>query len=89
VRASPARRSAIFFRVADRQRLANPEKVPPLHHRATPLFLRLRLLCVERAAIALQYIGDVLGNLVAGAVAADDDVAHGGLAGKVMLPWRA
>ena len=65
MRASPARRSAIFFRVADRQCLANPEKVPPLQHRRSPLFLRLRLLRLAEAAIELQHVGDVLGNLVA------------------------
>ncbi len=43
---------------------------------------RLRLLRLAQAAIELQHIGDVLGNLVAGAVAADDDVAHGELAGE-------
>jgi hypothetical protein len=40
---------------------------------------RACLLRLAQAAIELQHIGDVLGNLVAGA--ADDDVAHGGLAG--------
>jgi hypothetical protein len=35
--------------------------------------------------IELENVGNVLGNLVAGAVAADD-VADGGLAGKMMLP---
>ena len=37
---------------------------------------RLCLLRLAQAAIELQHIGDVLGNLVAGAVAADDDIAH-------------
>ena len=55
----------MIFRVADRQCLANPEKVPPLHHRPTPLFLRLRLLRLAQAAIELQHLGDVLRNLVA------------------------
>ena len=64
-----------FFRVADRKYLANPEKVPPPHHRPTPLLLRQPLLCLAQSAIELQDVGDVLGNLVAGAVAADD-VAH-------------
>jgi hypothetical protein len=57
----------MVFRVADRQFLANPEKVPPLHPRPTPLFLGLRLLGLAQAAVALQHVGDVLGNLVAGA----------------------
>ena len=43
---------------------------------------RLRLLRLAQAAIELQHIGDVLGNLVAGAVAADDDVAHGDSRGE-------
>ena len=51
---------------------------------------RLGFLRLAQAAIELQDIGNVLGNLVAGAVAADDDVSHEVLAGnQVMLPWRA
>ena len=47
---------------------------------------RLCLLRLAQAAIELQHIGDVLGNLVAGAVAADDDVAHSDA--PPMLPGR-
>ena len=61
--------------------MANPEKVPPLHHRRSPLFLRLRLLRLAEAAIELQHVGDVL----AGAVAADDDVARGCVPDKMQL----
>ena len=50
---------------------------------------RRRLLRLAKVAIELQDIGDVVGNLVSGAVAADDDVSHVGLAGEAMLPWRA
>lgn len=50
---------------------------------------RLCLLGLAQAAIELEHIGNVLGNFVAGAVAADDDVAHGGLAEYGVLPWRA
>jgi len=48
-----------------------------------PLFSRLCFLRLAQAAIALQDVGDVLGNLVAGAVAADDDVAHGRNRGEI------
>ncbi len=43
---------------------------------------------LAQAAIELEHIGNVLGDLVAGAVAADDDVAHGEPQG-VILPRRA
>ena len=47
--------------------------------RASPPAHQLpRLLRLAQAAIELQHIGDVLGDFVTGAVAADDDVAHGG-----------
>jgi hypothetical protein len=40
--------------------------------------------------MALQDVGDALGNLVAGAVAGDDDVALEGDSreNRVMLSWR-
>lgn len=41
---------------------------------------RLALVGLAQAAIELENVGNVLGDLVAGAVAEDDDVFHGGLA---------
>ena len=43
---------------------------------------RLRLLRLAQAAIELQHVRDVFGDLVAGAVAKDDDVSHERLAGN-------
>jgi hypothetical protein len=40
--------------------------------------MRLRLAGVPQAPIQLENVGNVLADLVAGAVAADDDVFHGG-----------
>ena len=98
-RPSPATgRSSAFTSEADdlagsdnqwRHQRLRPRHGHPANRTGEHRFLHCRpcLLRLAQAAIELQHIGDVLGNLVAGAVAADDDVAHGD-SPKMMLPWR-
>jgi hypothetical protein len=75
--AAPAGAGAAGARLDDLADTIKLDELPCGHLRPAHGLPRRCLLGLAQAARELENVGDVLGDIVAGAVAADDDVAHG------------
>jgi hypothetical protein len=86
--AAPAGDAAAGAKLDDPATTIKPDELPCGHLRPAHDLPRLCLLHLA----AGSHVGNVLGDIVAGAVAADSDVANWGDSrreNRVMRPWRA